>query len=424
MAGFDQPEHWTPHLQEVFDIDTFETIAESAAAYVTRARFREPSRGSVVAIKSGSVDPRFSVEPHDIGKELRIILGMAHRNVIEILGHVFEKPTTVHFWMSFVPYHVSAILSSPLFSAYPPPGATNVAANPDPSSFMVVAKSLVFQTLSALAYVHKRGIAHRDIKPNNLLLTTDGCVKLIDFGVSWTEERDKRDLWPQRRGNMCFDVATGPYRAPELLFGARDYNAYAIDLWSMGAVLAEFFTPLRLRKCYADEDEWYEDEDDNESDSDGPSAKLPFVLSKGLSLNSPGVEWARDSLYDSTRGQIGLAWSIFKVHGTPNAETWPTFKQLPDAQKVTFVEVLPVDLIGLLPNLPPLEIAREREDTLDLARKLLTYEPESRLRAEDALEHPFFKRGVPLLLPQGHGEEVGGRGRLMNAISHYLSSVG
>nr|VWP02446.1 N/A [Ganoderma boninense] len=425
FAGFDHPEHWTPHLQEVFDIDTFETIAESAAAYVTCANFREPSRGCVAAIKSGSVDPRFSAEPHDIGKELRIMRGLSHTNIIEILGHAFEKPTsTVHFWMTFMPHHVSAIISSPRFSAYPPPGAINGLATPDPSSFLIVAKSLVYQTLSALAYIHDRGIAHRDVKPNNLLLTADGCVKLIDFGVAWTEEMDKRDLWPQRRGHMCFDVATGPYRAPELLFGARDYNACAIDLWSMGAILAEFFTPLRLRKCYFDEEDWYEDSDDSDSDSDSPPAKPPFVLSKGLSPNVPGVEWVRDSLYDSTRGQIGLAWSIFKVHGTPNVETWPTFKQLPDAQKVTFVGVPPADLAGLLPNLPPIQTGREREDVLDLVRKLLTYEPERRLRATDALKHPFFKHGAPLLLPQCVKDEAGKGHGLGNVISNYVSSVG
>lgn len=111
--------------------------------------------------------------------------------------------------MPFVSHHVSAVISSPRFSAYPPPGATNGLTTPDPSSFLIAAKSLVYQTLTALAYIHQRGIAHRDIKPNNLLLTADGCVKLIDFGVAWTEETDKRDLWPQRRGHMCFDVATG-----------------------------------------------------------------------------------------------------------------------------------------------------------------------------------------------------------------------
>ena len=91
----------------------------------------------------------------------------------------------------------------------------------------------------------------------------------------------------------------------------------------MGAVLAEFFTPLRLRKACYDEDDWYEDEDEDDSDSDAPPAKLPFVVSKGVSPTSPNVEWVREPLYDSTRGQIGLAWSIFKVHGTPNAKTWP-----------------------------------------------------------------------------------------------------
>ena len=66
----------------------------------------------------------------------------------------------------------------------------------------------------------------------------------------------------------------------------------------------------------------------------------------------------------------------------------------------------------------------EREDALILVKNLLTYEPELRLRAADALKHPFFKRGVPLLLPQGSGDEPGdGRG-LASVISHYLSSIG
>ena len=91
----------------------------------------------------------------------------------------------------------------------------------------------------------------------------------------------------------------------------------------MGAILAEFFTPLRLRKACYDEDDRYDDEDEDDSDSDAPPAKLPFVVSKGVSPTSPNVEWVREPLYDSTRGQIGLAWSIFKVHGTPNAKTWP-----------------------------------------------------------------------------------------------------
>lgn len=118
-----------------------------------------------------------------------------------------------------------------------------------------------------------------------------------------------------------------PYRAPELLFGTTDYDACAIDLWSTGAVLAEFFTPLRLRKSYEyDDDDWPPDEDeepDDASEDEEVPAKQPFIVPKSLSPDQRDVEWARDSLYDSSRGQIGLAWSIFRVHGTPTEESWP-----------------------------------------------------------------------------------------------------
>ncbi|KAI0714785.1 kinase-like protein [Earliella scabrosa] len=427
---FGDEDRW-PALQEIFDVDTWETIAETAAAYVTRARFRDDPHGSAVAVKSGSVNPRFSMQPHDIGKELRILSGLSHPNIIEVLGQSYESPTsTLHYWMPFVPYHLSDVLASPRLSPHAFPGSPDHEV--DSTAFLVVVKSLAYQILSALAYIHARGIAHRDVKPRNLLLTQDGCIKLVDFGVSWSEQQDERDLWPEPRGRMCFDVATGPYRAPELLFGTTDYDACAIDLWSMGAVLAEFFTPLRLRKSYEDEDDgWYQDEDDEDGDEEGePPAKAPFVVPRGLSPTQDGVEWTRESLYDASRGQIGLAWSIFRVHGTPTEETWPAFKELPDAQKVTFVQVPPVDLLTLLPNLPPADTQPEHAQCLDLVSRLLVYPPERRLRPAFALKHGLFATGLPLLLPVGYpaddgpGKHLWGSRRLADVLSQYLSSPG
>ncbi|OSD00862.1 kinase-like protein [Trametes coccinea BRFM310] len=407
MGDVDEPA-W-PLLQEVFDIDSFNTIAESVVSFVTRAWFHDTARKSPVAIKSASTHPKFSKQPHDIGKELRILLNLNHVNVIEVLGYTFEPPTsTLHFWMPFIPYNIHEVLSCPGFSPYTfgSDGKPEESSPDHISSVLLVTKSLAYQTLSAISYVHSQGVAHRDIKPRNLLLTPDGLVKLIDFGVAWSEKADERDLWPEPRAGMCFDVATGPYRAPELLFGATDYDPYASDLWSFGALLAEFFTPLRLRPAYEDEDEdlgYSSDDDDTESDTEmQPPAKLPFTIPKRLNVDSPDVEWSRDPLYDASRGAIGLAFSIFKVHGTPTEETWPTFKKLPDAQKVTFVQVPSVDLSRLLPNLPPQETGSEHSDCLDLVSKFLVYPPERRLRAQHALSHTLFKRGLPLLLPQGY----------------------
>ncbi|KAI0640131.1 kinase-like protein [Trametes polyzona] len=391
---------WPP-LEELFDVETSETIAESVVAFVTRGYYRDLARATAVAIKSASTNPKFSKQPHDIGKELRILMSLSHINVIDVLGYTYEPPAeTLHFWMPFVPFHVYDILSSPHLSPYTLEDDREVveACGTRILSFIVTLKSVLYQTLSAIAHVHSHGVAHRDIKPRNLLLRADGCVKLIDFGVAWSETPDARDLWPEAPGSMCFDVATGPYRAPELLFGATTYDARATDLWTLGAVFAEFFTPIRLQRIWGDEDD---DSEEGDSDSEeGPPSKPPFIVPKKLDPQRPDIEWARDSLYDASRGAIGLAFSIFKIHGTPNEDTWPTFKQLPDAQKVTFVQVPAVDLRRLLPNLPPEGTQPDRDDCLDLVSKLLVYPPESRLRASDALSHPLFGRGLPLLLPQ------------------------
>jgi hypothetical protein len=89
----------------------------------------------------------------------------------------------------------------------------------------------------------------------------------------------------------------------------------ACDLWSLGATFAEFFTTLHRRAICDDDDD---DNGDNEERGDPTKA----YLSRGLSWASPS-EWERYSLFDGSRGDIGLAWSIFRIRGSPTPENWP-----------------------------------------------------------------------------------------------------
>lgn len=106
-----------------------------------------------------------------------------------------------------------------------------------------------------------------------------------------------------------------PYRAPELLFGARKYDATACDLWALGATFAEFFTTLHRRPLSNDFD------DDSDAEERGDPTKA--YLFDDLPTPWSRFEWERYSLFDGSRGDIGLAWSIFRTRGSPTQEIWP-----------------------------------------------------------------------------------------------------
>jgi serine/threonine-protein kinase len=89
------------------------------------------------------------------------------------------------------------------------------------------------QLLGALAAIHALGIIHRDVKPSNVLVRTDGMVKLTDFGIARVPAEEARNT-----GGMA--PGTGAYMAPEQVLG-RELDART-DLYSAGIVLYEMLT--------------------------------------------------------------------------------------------------------------------------------------------------------------------------------------
>lgn len=87
----------------------------------------------------------------------------------------------------------------------------------------------MYQVLEALEYAHQRGIMHRDVKPNNILIDPRNReVRLIDWGLA-------EYYFPHTEYNA--NVASRYFKGPELLVSLKSYD-YSLDLWSFGCVLA------------------------------------------------------------------------------------------------------------------------------------------------------------------------------------------
>ena len=96
-------------------------------------------------------------------------------------------------------------------------------------------RNISFQILQGLAYMHKNNFFHRDMKPENILISGDQ-VKLADFGLA----RDINSEPP-----FTDYVATRWYRSPEVILNSKVYSS-PIDIFALGAIIAELYTGVPL----------------------------------------------------------------------------------------------------------------------------------------------------------------------------------
>ncbi|KAL0581489.1 Vacuolar protein sorting-associated protein 41 [Marasmius crinis-equi] len=198
-----------------------------------------------------------------------------------------------------------------------------------------VLKSLIYQLINGLIYLHSCHILHRDLKPANILITSNGVVKIGDLGLARLIYEPLQHLFA---GDKV--VVTIWYRAPELLLGAKHYNK-AIDCWAVGCVIAELAS---LRPIFK-----------------GEEAKLD---------SKKTVPFQRDQLL-----------RIFEVLGTPDEAGWPGIVDMPEYTSMKRLD-----------RLHEWCQTRIRSPAgFDLLRQLFAYNPDARLTAKAALQHPWFK---------------------------------
>jgi hypothetical protein len=94
---------------------------------------------------------------------------------------------------------------------------------------------LVHQVCGAVGFAHSRGVLHRDLKPDNILVAPDGSPRVADFGLAGGEDLERLTL----TGVL---IGTPSYMAPEQITGQRDQGGAHTDVWALGVILYEALT--------------------------------------------------------------------------------------------------------------------------------------------------------------------------------------
>lgn len=185
-------------------------------------------------------------------REISVLRQLHHPNIVE-LNDVIQSEGRLYLVFEFVDKDLKKYFDS-----------TEGPLSPQ------LVKWYTLQLLRGLEFCHVKGVMHRDLKPQNILISRDGSLKIADFGLA-------RAFVPPIRP-FTHEVVTLWYRAPEILLGCKTY-ALPVDMWSVGTILAEMVTKRAL---------------------------------------FPG---------DS---EIDEIFKIFRVLGTPNEDSWPGVTSLQD----------------------------------------------------------------------------------------------
>ncbi|KAK4780314.1 hypothetical protein SAY87_016420 [Trapa incisa] len=173
--------------------------------------------GQMCAIKEvrvASDDRSFKESLKQLNQEINLLSQLSHPNIVQYYGSELDEQT-----LSVYLEYVSGGSIHKILQEYGP------LEEP-------VIQNYTRQITSGLAYLHGKSVVHRDIKGANILVETNGDIKLVDFGMA-------------KHITSCLSVLSfkgSPYwMAPEVVMNANGYS-FAVDIWSLGCTILEMAT--------------------------------------------------------------------------------------------------------------------------------------------------------------------------------------
>ena len=153
-------------------------------------------------------------------REARIMIDFKSEYIVDVYDH-FREGSSYHIVQEFIDgMSLDALIERERYL-------------PEP-----VALRIFLYACRAVRYAHAKGVIHRDIKPGNILVSREGRVKLVDFGIASMRSAETTDESLTREG---MTLGTPSYMAPEQFHSTRDVDERA-DIYSLGVMLYESVT--------------------------------------------------------------------------------------------------------------------------------------------------------------------------------------
>lgn len=265
---------------------------------------------AIKKIKVGAEAKEFGIS-YDSLREIKFLQELDHPNIIKLYAVFSTKNQNLNLVLEQLPQGDLLKLIQ---------DTTNITYTP------ADIKAWMLMLMRATHFCHANFVLHRDIKPNNLLIASNGEIKLADFGLA----RSFADPFQK----MTYNTVTIWYRPPELFFQAQHYGG-AVDVWSCGCVFAELI--------------------------------------------------ARDVMFRAwPENEINMVKLICEKVGTPTEDNWPGVSKLKGY--VTPSEVIPLRPHSLWLAY----FRAIGDIGVDLLVKMLALDPRKRLNAEQVLKHDFW----------------------------------